>query len=273
MLCLARLLQGVDPQLTIITALGSSGYSAWLRKRIEREGVRVIEPQVLGEPGIYGIPPDRDEQSPFSYWRRYSAAHHFLQTARFAEFDRLIPRPDLLVVTGITLALCSPQSFEDLVRWVDIHGGGCRIVFDLNYRPALWPSNADARRRIGEFEGLASVLATGVEDERTLWQSSGPEAIMGRLANSSAECIVRAGREGCWVGSGSRWDHVPTTPVTVVDSAGAGDAHLAGFIAAKINGCSGLGAAAFANSVASRIVSQCGSAPGPAVAFPEVPRA
>jgi 2-dehydro-3-deoxygluconokinase len=272
MLCLARILRDASPQLSIVTALGGSAYSAWLRKKLEAGGIRVIEPNVPGEPGIYGIPLDQKPQQPFSYWRRQSAAHHFLQAAGYEQFSKLIPLADLLVVTGITLALCSPESFEGLAQWVKIHGSRCQVVFDMNYRAALWVSADEARRRIAQFEKLTSVVATGVEDERSLWQMPSPEAITERLADLSAESVVRAGSDGCWVGSGSRWDHVSTTPVTVVDPVGAGDAHLAGYIGARITGYSVLEAADFANGVASTIVGQRGSAPREDTTFPPLRR-
>src|SRR5262249_13117608 len=188
MLCLARVLCTVGPQLSLVTSLGNGAYSAWLRQRIEREGISVIESQVPGEPGIYGIPPDRHEHRPFLYWRTHSAAHQFFQKARFEEFSSLIPCADLLLVTGITLALCSPESFECLVQWMTVHDD-CPVVFDLNYRPALWASKEEARRRIAEVEKLAAVIATGVEDEQSLRETAEPQTIMERLGSSAAECI------------------------------------------------------------------------------------
>jgi 2-dehydro-3-deoxygluconokinase len=271
MLCLMRILRGTGPQLSLVTALGSSAYSVWLRKKIKEEGISLIESSTPGEPGIYGIPPDRTQQLPFSYWRACSAAHRFFQTAAFEQFNQLIPPAEVLVVSGITLALCSAESFEGLVRWVNLHRDTCQVVFDINYRAALWASEPEARNRIGEFEKLASVIATGVEDESKLWHMRSPEAIMERLKECVAEIVVRAGKEGCWVGSRSQWHHAPATPVTVVDAAGAGDAHLAGYMGARIKGCTVLEAASFANSVASVIVRHPGSAPTNDAVFPEFP--
>ncbi len=272
MLCLTRILRGSGRQVSLVTALGSSAYSVWLRNKLEAGGIRLIEAPIMGEPGIYGIPPGRAQQIPFSYWRACSAAHGFFQTARFEQFAELIPPADILVVSGITLALCSPETFEGLVRWLSLHGDKCQLVFDINHRAPLWSSEAEARKRVGEFEKLAAVIATGIEDEWNLWQIGGSEAIMKRLRQYSAECVVRAGKEGCWVGSGDRWDHVPTTAAAVVDTAGAGDAHLAGYIGGRMNGCTVLEAASFANGVASEIVGQRGSAPRNEVVFPELPR-
>src|SRR5487761_767206 len=85
MVCLARILGKSGPQVCLITALGSSGYSNWLRARLAREGIRLAEAPIDGEPGIYGLPVDAAHGSGFSYWRGQSAARQFLRTAGLAQ--------------------------------------------------------------------------------------------------------------------------------------------------------------------------------------------
>src|SRR5579872_6514395 len=161
MVCLSRILGSEARRISLVTALGDSSYSAWLRGRLTREGIQVVEPSIKGEPGIYGLPLDPAGPTAFSYWRAQSAARAFLQSANAGRFGELLGDVQLLLVTGITLALCSSASFEDLCRWVERHRDGCRVVLDSNFRRRLWDSEADARERIGTFERLASVIATG----------------------------------------------------------------------------------------------------------------
>jgi 2-dehydro-3-deoxygluconokinase len=272
MVCLARILGPDAVRISVVTALGDSSYSAWLRERLRREGIHVVEPSVQGEPGIYGLPLDPARHSGFSYWRAQSAARTFLQSADPGRLEGLLGEPQLLLVTGITLALCSRESFEHLCRWADRHRGSCRIVFDCNFRRRLWESEAQARDRIGTFERLASVIATGAEDERTLWGAADTAQIIERVSRLSAEYLIRGGPEGCWVGSGRESRHVPTQPVAIVgDTAGAGDAHLASYVAARISGLGRNDAAAYANSAAAVIVAQRGSAPKEGARFPPLP--
>ena len=164
-----------------------------------------------------------------------------------------------------------PTKNQHLCRWVDRHRDGCRVVFDCNFRRRLWDSESQARERISTFERLASVIATGGEDERTLWGATDTTQIIERVSRMSAEYLVRGGSEGCWVGSGRECQHVPTEPVTVVgDTAGAGDSHLAGYMAARISGYGRADAADYANKVAAVIVSQRGSVPREGVRFPSL---
>ena len=272
LICLARILGAGAKELSLVTALGDSSYSAWLRQRLLRAAVRVIEPPLAGEPGIYGLPLDSAGPGGFSYWRAQSAASVFLQSADLGRFEDLLGDTQLLLVTGITLALCSDASFEHLCRWVDLHREDCRVVFDCNFRRRLWDSEAQARDRIGRFERLAAVIATGGDDERALWAVADSAGIIDRVSRMSAEYVIRGGSEGCWVGLGQECQHVPTDPVRVVgDTAGAGDSHLAGYIAARISGYGRADAAAYANKAAAVIVSQRGSVPREDARFPVLP--
>jgi|SRR6185312_15778608 2-dehydro-3-deoxygluconokinase len=269
MVCAARILGKSGLQVSLITALGNSGYSAWLRERLVREGIRLAEAPTEGEPGIYGLPVDAAHGSDFSYWRGQSAARQFLRSAGLAQLERLLGSPQLLLVTGISLALCSTSTFEHLCRWVERHRQGCRVVFDCNFRRRLWESDAEARERISTFERLASVIATSTEDEKILWGATSTPGIIERLCHLSAEYLIRGGTEGCWVGAGEDYQHIPTDPVTVVgDTAGAGDAHLASYMAARISGLDRSEAAAYANQAAAIIVGQRGSVPKASARFP-----
>jgi 2-dehydro-3-deoxygluconokinase len=270
MVCLARILRAASCHLSIVTALGNSAYSAWLRNKLVQEGIGVVEPPNAGEPGIYGISPDSGHQSPSSYWRAQSAARQFLHSANLRDFEELLGKPQILMITGITLALCSAASFENLCDWIELHRDQCRLVFDTNFRPALWANAGEARERIGTLERLASIIATGLEDEKILWQAADADEVIERISELSGEFVVRGGKEGCWVGVKGHWDHVTAAPAKVIDSVGAGDAHLAGYVAARITGCTQLDAAQIANRVAAVIVSQRGSVPKKDAALPRL---
>ncbi|HEY6515449.1 MAG TPA: PfkB family carbohydrate kinase, partial [Steroidobacteraceae bacterium] len=267
-----RILGAGARAISLVTALGDSSYSAWLRQRLTREGIHLIEPSLAGEPGIYGLPLDPAGDPGFSYWRAQSAARAFLQSADVGLLEDLLGDTQLLLVTGITLGLCSDASFEHLCRWVERRRNGCRVVFDCNFRRRLWASEAQARERIGRFEQLASVIATGGEDEKTLWGAADTAQIIERVSRMPAEYLIRGGPEGCWVGSARECQHVTTEPVKIIgDTAGAGDSHLAGYVAARIAGYGLAQAAAYANRAAAVIVSQRGSVPREGAKFPPLP--
>jgi len=76
--------------------------------------------------------------------------------------------------------------------------------------------------------------------------------------------VVRLGMSGCLVGRGeSTLVQLPGVPVTIVDTTGAGDAHLGAFIAGLAAGRDAVAAARRANVVAALTVTRRGPATSP----------
>jgi 2-dehydro-3-deoxygluconokinase len=259
MVCLARLLDRRHFELRLATSLGTSLYSEWLRAQLLRVGLLLSEATIPGEPGIYGISPDPARQPASSYWRDSSCARQLLYGITGEQLSQLIPRVDVLIVTGITIALCSDRSFEALCEWIEGLGSRRNIVFDSNYRAALWNSLEQAQLRIRRMEALAGTVVTSLEDEQLLWHNANIAMVMERFRSSGQEVVIRAGKEGCWIGQAGNWDHVPALSVTVADTIGAGDSHQAAYVAARLCERSRFDAAVFANRIASALVGQPGS--------------
>lgn len=271
LVCLVRLLEDPAYEIRLVTALGNSGYSDWLRHRLTAEGLQLAEGLTPGEPGIYGIPPDPARRPASSYWRNDSAARRFFGSIKVQTLNDLVGRTDVLVVSGITLALCSTESFDELCRWLELDPERL-VVFDSNYRPALWPSSDEARRRNGRLEGLASVVMTSMEDEVQLWGASTVAHAFERLANFPHEVVIRAGKDGCYVGPAAGWKHIPAETAAGVSTVGAGDSHAAAYIAGRLCGLSANDSAAYGNRVAAVIVRQFGAVPARGVRLPKLVR-
>jgi 2-dehydro-3-deoxygluconokinase len=270
MLCLSRILDVGKFDLALITSLGTSLYSEWLRHRLTTAGLRLAEAIIPGEPGIYGISPDPSRQPASSYWRERSSARALFSAITGPQLIELVPQVDILIVTGVTLALCSADSYEQLCQWIGQYKPKCRVIFDTNFRPAMWPEADEARRRSRRMELLASVIATSAEDERLLWNAQDLASALDRSRCGGREVILRAGRDGCWIGGSDNWEHIPARPSPAVSAVGAGDGHLAGYIAARLSGRSRLSAAQYANRVAGVIIRQPGSAPDSRTSMPEL---
>lgn len=270
MMCLSRILEITKIDLALVTSLGTSLYAEWLRHRLTTAGIRLIEAVMPGEPGIYGISPDPSRQPASSYWRDRSSARAMFSRITESRLAELVPNVDLLVVTGVTLALCSANSFERLCHWIEQRKPACRVIFDTNFRPALWRHADEARRRMAKMEVLASVVATSTDDEKLLWNAKDTAEALERSRCCGREVIVRAGKDGCWIGGYDNWQHIPAQPGPAVNTVGAGDSHLAGYTAARVTGRSRLQAAQYANRVASAIIRQPGSAPDSRTVMPRL---
>jgi sugar/nucleoside kinase (ribokinase family) len=79
--------------------------------------------------------------------------------------------------------------------------------------------------------------------------------------------VVRTGATGCWLAAaGLDPIQVPGRPARVVDTTGAGDTHVAAFLARLSHGDPPPRAARLANAAASLSVERAGPATGPTLA-------
>jgi len=102
-----------------------------------------------------------------------------------------------------------------------------------------------------------AALITGLTDP-----AQGAAALQARLQHGSV--VIRSGMSGCVVARpGERVLEVPGVPVAVVDTTGAGDAHLGAFIAGLAAGGDAQTAARRANVVAAMTVTRRGPATSP----------
>jgi sugar/nucleoside kinase (ribokinase family) len=100
-------------------------------------------------------------------------------------------------------------------------------------------------------------LATGCADP-----AAAAAELLTRLRRGNV--VVRAGTSECLVAQrGSAVAHVPGVPVTIVDTTGAGDAHLGAFIAGLATGRDAEAAARRGNVVAALTITRRGPATSP----------
>jgi len=133
---------------------------------------------------------------------------------------------------------------------------GCRVAFDPNCRPALWPDDADRTGVLDRMLTLADLVKASREDVEPFDLPEGEglaEALLDRgpdtalLTAGSAGATAVATPDAPW-GAGE-WHH-PGHDADVVDATGAGDAFLAGALAALVDGEGPAETLAFANAVA-----------------------
>lgn len=82
------------------------------------------------------------------------------------------------------------------------------------------------------------------------------------LSYHCGQTVVKVGAEGALWAEHGYSTAVPTTPLRVVDTTGAGDAFAAGFLAARLGGIDGLLATRLAHTYAAQAVTQLGGRPG-----------
>ncbi|MEU9575776.1 sugar kinase [Streptomyces chilikensis] len=143
----------------------------------------------------------------------------------------------LLHVTGITPALSA--SAADAVRHAVAVAGehGLLVSFDVNLRTRLW-SPAEAAEGLAWLVREADVVFAGPEEaELFVAADEDPLEVAAALcALGPSQAVVKLGADGCAAVADGERARVPAVRVDVVDTVGAGDAFVAGYLAELLAG-------------------------------------
>lgn len=144
----------------------------------------------------------------------------------------------VLHVTGVTLGL-SASARAAAYRAVEIaRAAGALVSFDLNYRSALW-SRPEAAVELRKMVKLADLVFATEDELAILDPSSDAMAIARDISGTGGrEVVVKRGVDGAVVVAAGAVHQEPAFPVQAVDPVGAGDAFVAGYLAAALEGAS-----------------------------------
>ena len=156
-----------------------------------------------------------------------------------AEAD-VVERAAVLHVTGITLALSDTARATVAAVLDRAEGAGTRISFDVNHRAKLIDEPA-ARACYREVAARADVVFAGDDEARiVLGRSERPddeaELAHDLAAVARGRAVVKLGSRGAVASIDGVLLRRHATPVTVVDPVGAGDAFVAAWLAAELDG-------------------------------------
>jgi 2-dehydro-3-deoxygluconokinase len=168
-----------------------------------------------------------------SYHRRGSAGSTLTADECQAAITDAAPR--LLHLTGITPALSESARAATIAAAETAARAGIRVSLDVNYRGRLWSRSAAADCLRQLLPQVRTVFAS--EDELDLLTDA-TDPVAALLDGGVEEVVVTAGGKGAWSHSSAGSLHQPALQVTVVDSIGAGDAFVSGYLSATLDGLS-----------------------------------
>ncbi|GAA3634958.1 sugar kinase [Microbacterium awajiense] len=230
---LARL--GVD--VAWMSRLGADSGGDLIVRELLAEGVRVAAVRDPEAPTGLMLKERRTPDTvSVTYYRSGSAASRMSSEDLDAS---LIASARMLHLSGITPALSS-SCLEAVRTAVAIaKDAGVPISLDLNYRRRLWDEN-DAAAFYGSVMHDVDIVFAG-DDEAAIAAgiSAEPRVLAQRLHGMGAETVViKRGSLGAFVLTDAGVHSVDALPITPIDTVGAGDAFVAGYLAEHLSGAS-----------------------------------
>ena len=168
-----------------------------------------------------------DGERDFRFIRENAADYHIDPTAIMAT------KRDIFHIGSLMLGEKEGRKLaRDLVTRAD--AAGAAVAFDVNYRADIFKNGTDAVFCYLPLIERADVVKFSEEEVAFLYGKSAEEKI--KEWENPIVCVT-LGKRGCLVKVNGEVRFVPTTPVTPVDTTGAGDAFFGAFLA----GIDGLG--------------------------------
>lgn len=218
---------------TWVSALGHDAFGDMIHREVTAQGVSVIASRDPDRPtGLMVKSPSVGEDRLVRYYRAGSAA----SALRWEALEHsLISDARILHLTGITPAL-SEGSRELAVRALQLASeAGVTVSFDINYRPALWSEAAASAALAPMMPYCDIVFGSPPELALVVGEPGSPEHLARRVSERGPRTVVvkDAGRGASMLEQGA-WTHQPAFPVEVVDTVGAGDGFVAGFLSEEL---------------------------------------
>lgn len=259
---LARALRGTGIGVSYATALGADPFSDRIHSEIERHGIdtSLVERRDGEMPGLYAIDTDEHGERTFSYWRSASAARRLFSPGGQVSLDDL-NRFDLVLVTGISMAILPPEVRAAMLEWIDqFRAAGGTLTYDSNHRPRLWEDIQTARTVNEAMWRRADIALPSADDEMALFGDASDDAVAARLAGWGVRRgALKRGAAGPLDLSGAHVFVPSGAAVNVVDTTAAGDSFNAGYLAAVAQGQGSAEAMAAGHTLAGRVIAAPGA--------------
>lgn len=166
--------------------------------------------------------------------------------------DQALEGVSLVHLTGITAALGPAARELVLDLAARARARSIPVLFDPNYRAALWDGPAHAARALAEVLPSVDWYLCGLEEGNALFGTRSPDELVDAVRRAGARAAaIRIGVRGALVPSSSGLVEVPPTRIeTVLDEIGAGDGFAAGFAYGLLRGWDPPACARVGNAVA-----------------------
>ncbi|MEQ4692571.1 sugar kinase [Providencia manganoxydans] len=263
-LYLARLTASFGVMTHYLTGLGQDPFSQQMLTSWQKEGINtdhvVISDRHL--PGMYLIETSADGERRFFYWRDNSAAKYWLNEQTASDTQQLLNQQQFIYLSGVSLAILPEPTRNLLFTLLETaRQSGAKIIFDNNYRPALWPSIEAAQAAYQHMLALTDMAFLTFDDEQLLYGDQHENQSIARAQQYGVnEIIIKRGEKPCYIVIDNQQQEIPADQVSnVVDTTAAGDSFSAGYLACRILGGTPAEAASTGHLLAGTVIQHRGA--------------
>ncbi len=263
-------------EVSYISVVGQDTLSDRLIRRLNDESVNTSRIKRSNDRlvGLYAITTDQSGERTFSYWRSESAARTLFQEESHelrCNFE-VLSGFDVIFLSAISLAIL-PNAvrvalLEELARLRNEEQ--VSVVFDSNYRPALWESEDVARETIAATWRITDIALPSIDDEKKLFNDVDEAALLERLQGYGVvRGALKRGASGPLslndsvhepaLKSPARETDAPVSELKVVDTTAAGDSFNAGYLSSILTGQDEQDALQAGHACACRVISHRGA--------------
>ena len=232
-------LQRLGVRAVWVGRVGTDALGELVRREIRAEGVDVY---AVDDPAATGLMVKEQRTSTsqrVTYYRAGSAG------SRLAAQDVdpvLINGAAVVHATGITPAVSADAADAWRSVIAAARAAGVPVSLDLNYRSALWDESS-ASRAYQDVLPLVDIVFAGDDeaaialDGRSEAASSDPADLARRLADfGPTQVVIKRGADGAYALIDGTGYEQPSVQIDPVDTVGAGDAFVAGYLAELVRG-------------------------------------
>jgi fructokinase len=224
----ARTLGRLEQPVTYLGRVSSDGFGARLRRELDGDGVAPDALVATDAPTTLALA-ELDERGSATY--RFYAEGTSVPGLTLEEASAAFPDDAEVLYVG-TLGLVFEPIATTLEALVDQVPGDVLLAMDPNCRPTAIDDPAAYRGRLARLMRRTDVVKVSEEDLEWLSPGTAPvDAVRELVGDGAAVALVTLGGEGALVVRGDAVTEVGAPAVEVVDTIGAGDAFMGGFLA------------------------------------------